>query len=80
MIVTVKLPKVGEMTEDAEVVEWYLQVGDRVAEGQPLVAVETDKAVVDIPSPVAGTVVEIVAEVGAVVDVGGPLVRLEVTR
>ncbi len=79
MIATVKLPKVGEMTEDAEVVEWHVAVGDRVAEGEPLVAVETDKAVVDIPAPMPGVVVEILASPGDVVDVGGPLARLEVT-
>jgi len=78
MIVTVKLPKVGEMTEDAEVVEWYRRPGEVVSQGDPLVAVETDKAVVEIPSPVAGTVIEIVAAEGTVVDVGGPLVRMEV--
>ncbi len=79
MIATVKLPKVGEMTEDAEVVEWHVAVGDRVSEGDPLVAVETDKAVVDIPAPVAGVVVEILASPGDVVDVGGLLARLEVS-
>jgi len=79
VIATVKLPKVGEMTEDAEVVEWHVAVGDRVAEGEPLVAVETDKAVVDIPAPMPGVVVEILASPGDVVDVGGPLARLEVT-
>lgn len=80
MIASVKLPKVGEMTEDAEVVEWHVGVGDQVREGDALVAVETDKAVVDIPSPVAGVVVEILASPGDLVDVGGVLARLEVQR
>ena len=79
MIATVKLPKVGEMTEDAEVVEWHVAVGDSVRKDDPLVAVETDKAVVDIPAPVTGVVLEILAAPGEVVDVGGPLARLEVS-
>ncbi len=78
MIVTVKLPKVGEMTEDAEIVEWLCQPGESVTEGQPLVSVDTDKVVVDLPSPVPGVVLAILADVGAVVEVGDPLVRLEV--
>jgi 2-oxoisovalerate dehydrogenase E2 component (dihydrolipoyl transacylase) len=74
----IKLPDVGEGVAEAEVVEWHVKVGDVVLEDQVLAAVMTDKATVEIPSPVAGTVVALGAEVGAMLAVGAELVRLEV--
>jgi len=74
----VKLPDVGEGVAEAEVVEWHVAVGQSVLEDQILAAVMTDKATVEIPSPVAGTVVALGAEVGGVLAVGAELVRLEV--
>ncbi len=74
----VKLPDVGEGVAEAEVVEWHVEVGQSVLEDQLLAAVMTDKATVEIPSPVAGTVVALGAEVGGVLSVGAELVRLEV--
>jgi pyruvate dehydrogenase E2 component (dihydrolipoamide acetyltransferase) len=71
---TFNLPDLGEGLEEAEIVAWHVSAGDRVVEGQPLVAVETDKAVVEIPSPQAGVVARLLAAVGAHVKVGGPLV------
>ena len=53
----IKLPDVGEGVAEAEVVEWHVKVGQSVLEDQLLAAVMTDKATVEIPSPVAGTVV-----------------------
>ena len=53
----IKLPDVGEGVAEAEVVEWHVKVGDSVLEDQLLAAVMTDKATVEIPSPVAGSVV-----------------------
>src|SRR5688572_15989822 len=73
-----KLPDVGEGVAEAEVVEWHVEVGQSVLEDQILAAVMTDKATVEIPSPVAGTVVALGAEVGSVLAVGAELVRLEV--
>lgn len=75
----IKLPDVGEGVAEAEVVEWHVEVGQSVLEDQLLVAVMTDKATVEIPSPVAGTVVALGVEVGGVLAVGAELVRLEVT-
>src|ERR1019366_2843116 len=49
-----KLPDLGEGLQDAEIVEWHVKVGDEVAADQPLVSVETAKAVVEIPSPIPG--------------------------
>jgi 2-oxoisovalerate dehydrogenase E2 component (dihydrolipoyl transacylase) len=74
----VKLPDVGEGVAEAEIVEWHVAVGQSVLEDQVLAAVMTDKATVEIPSPVAGTVVALGGEVGAVLAVGSELVRLEV--
>ena len=74
----IKLPDVGEGVAEAEIVEWHVEVGQSVLEDQLLAAVMTDKATVEIPSPVAGTVVALGAEAGSVLAVGAELVRLEV--
>jgi len=74
----VKLPDVGEGVAEAEIVEWHVAVGQSVLEDQVLAAVMTDKATVEIPSPVAGTVVALGGEVGSTLPVGSELVRLEV--
>ena len=74
----IKLPDVGEGVAEAELVEWHVTVGQSVLEDHVLAAVMTDKATVEIPSPVAGTVVALGAEVGGVLAVGAELVRLEV--
>src|SRR5437763_4314050 len=74
----IKLPDVGEGVAEAELVEWHVEVGQSVLEDQLLAAVMTDKATVEIPSPVAGTVAALGAEVGGTVAVGGELLRLEV--
>ena len=76
----VKLPDVGEGVAEAELVEWHVAVGQSVLEDQILAAVMTDKATVEIPSPVAGTVVALGGEVGATLAVGAELVRLEVPK
>src|SRR3990170_238628 len=75
----IKLPDVGEGVAEAELVEWHVQVGQSVLEDQLLAAVMTDKATVEIPSPVAGTVVALGGEVGNTLAVGAELVRLEVS-
>src|SRR5262245_19268342 len=74
----IKLPDVGEGVAEAELVEWHVEVGQSVLEDQILAAVMTDKATVEIPSPVAGTVVALGGEVGSTLAVGAELVRLEV--
>ena len=74
----VKLPDIGEGIAEAEIVAWHVKVGDVVREEQPLVDVMTDKATVEIPSPVAGTVLALGGEVGSTLAVGGELVRIEV--
>lgn len=74
----VKLPDVGEGVAEAEIVEWHVAVGQSVLEDQALAAVMTDKATVEIPSPVSGTIVALGGEVGSTLAVGAELVRLEV--
>ena len=74
----VKLPDIGEGVAEAELVGWHVKVGDVVREEQPLAEVMTDKATVEIPSPVGGTVVALGGEVGSRLAVGGELLRIEV--
>jgi 2-oxoisovalerate dehydrogenase E2 component (dihydrolipoyl transacylase) len=74
----IKLPDVGEGVAEAELVEWNVKVGDLVREDSVLAAVMTDKATVEIPSPVDGRVMWLGAEVGDTVAIGSPIVRLEV--
>ena len=74
----IKLPDVGEGVAEAELVEWNVKVGDVVREDATLGAVMTDKATVEIPSPVAGEVLWLGANVGDVIAVGSDLVRLKI--
>ena len=74
----IKLPDVGEGIAEAELVEWHVAVGDVIREDQLIAAVMTDKATVEIPSPVEGTVLWLGAEVGETVAVGSPIVRIAV--
>src|SRR5882672_11502034 len=73
-----KLPDVGEGTAEAEIVAWHVKVGDVIAEDQNLVDVMTDKATVEMTSPVGGKVTAIHGEPGEMAPVGAPLVELEV--
>lgn len=75
---TIKMPDIGEGIAEVELVEWRVKPGDSVAEDQILADVMTDKATVEIPSPVAGTVLELGGKPGAVMAVGSELIRLEV--
>ena len=74
----IKMPDIGEGVAEAEIVEWHVKAGDIIAEDQLLAAVMTDKATVEVPSPVAGTVLQIGAEAGTVMAVGAMLVEIEV--
>jgi pyruvate dehydrogenase E2 component (dihydrolipoamide acetyltransferase) len=78
MVREFKLPDVGEGLTEAEIVAWLVEVGDTVTEDQPVAEVETDKAVVEVPSPVNGTVREIRAEAGEMVPVGEVIITFDV--
>ena len=75
---TIKMPDVGEGVAEAELVEWNVKVGDLVREDTILAAVMTDKATVEIPSPVEGKIAWIGGEIGETIAVGSPIVRIEV--
>ncbi|HET6205103.1 MAG TPA: dihydrolipoamide acetyltransferase family protein [Planctomycetota bacterium] len=72
-----RLPDIGEGVAEGEVTKWMVQPGDAVREDQPLVEVMTDKATVEIPSPVAGKVLELRAKVGEKVPVEAVLLVIE---
>ena len=72
-----RLPDIGEGIAEAEIVAWHVAVGDRVAEDQQIADMMTDKATVEMESPVAGTVVELAGEVGDTIAIGGMLVVIE---
>ena len=71
------LPDLGEGLEEAEIIEWRVQVGDQVTVDQAVVEVETAKAAVEVPVPFAGTVTALHADPGATVAVGQPLVSVD---
>ena len=74
----VKVPDIGEGIAEVEVVAWHVKPGDTIAEDQALADVMTDKATVEIPSPVAGKVEALGGQPGQLMAVGAELIRLEV--
>ncbi|MBA4163955.1 MAG: branched-chain alpha-keto acid dehydrogenase subunit E2 [Erythrobacter sp.] len=75
---TFNMPDVGEGVAEAEIVAWHVKAGDRVEEDQHLVDVMTDKATIDIESPVSGVVTEVSGEAGDTISVGAMLLVIEV--
>ena len=73
-----KLPDIGEGVVEGEVVEWMVSVGDTVKEDDPILSVMTDKATVEIPSPVDGKVTKIIGEPGDIIPVGEVCIEFEV--
>ena len=71
------LPDLGEGLREAEIVAWHVAAGDHVVADQPLVSVETDKAVVEVPAPRSGHIAKLLAEAGERIEVGAPLVEFE---
>jgi 2-oxoisovalerate dehydrogenase E2 component (dihydrolipoyl transacylase) len=74
---TFNLPDLGEGLPEAEIVAWHVKEGDRVEVDQPMLSVETAKAVVEVPSPYAGTIAKLHAKAGDTVQTGNPLVDFE---
>ncbi|WP_046175177.1 dihydrolipoamide acetyltransferase family protein [Domibacillus indicus] len=72
-----KLPDIGEGIHEGEIVKWFVKPGDKVGEDDVLCEVQNDKAVVEIPSPVAGTVEEVLVEEGATAIVGDTLIKFD---
>jgi 2-oxoisovalerate dehydrogenase E2 component (dihydrolipoyl transacylase) len=73
-----KLPDVGEGLTEGEILQWLVAVGDTVTVNQPLCEVETAKAAVELPSPFAGTVTELLFDAGTMVEVGTPIITIDV--
>ena len=72
-----KLPDLGEGLQEAEIVQWHIKPGDEVKADQPMVSVETAKAVVDIPAPYPGRIAKLYGKVGDIAHLGAPLVAFE---
>ena len=73
-----RLPDVGEGLTEADIVSWHVKPGDTVTVNQIIVDIETAKAVVELPSPYAGTVSALLVDAGQTVDVGTPIIAVEV--
>src|SRR5579863_3519388 len=71
------LPDLGEGLAEAEIHEWHVKEGDEVKVDQPMVSVETAKAVVDVPAPQAGKIAKLYGKPGDIIPTGGPLVEFE---
>jgi 2-oxoisovalerate dehydrogenase E2 component (dihydrolipoyl transacylase) len=76
----IKMPDIGEGIAEVELAQWHVKPGDSVAEDQVLAEVMTDKATVEVPSPVIGTVIALGGKVGDVMAVGSELIRIEIAN
>ena len=76
-IFTFNLPDIGEGIAEAEIVAWHVKVGDKISEDQPLADMMTDKATVEMESPVAGIVTKVAGAAGDVIAIGSMLVEIE---
>ncbi len=74
----IKMPDIGEGIAEAELVEWHVKVGDLVREDDDLAAVMTDKATVEVPSPVDGEIVWLGADIGELIAVGSEIIKIKI--
>lgn len=72
------LPDIGEGIAEGEIIKWFVQPGEHIAEDDPLLEVQNDKSVEEIPSPVTGTIVKILVPEGTVAQVGDSLIQIDV--
>ena len=77
MSIEIHVPTLGESVSDATIARWIKKAGDAVAADEPIVELETDKVTLEVPSPVAGKLGEIIAAEGETVEVGALLARVE---
>ena len=77
MSIDINVPTLGESVSDATIARWIKKAGDAVAADEPIVELETDKVTLEVPSPVAGKLGEIIAAEGETVEVGALLARVE---
>lgn len=74
---TVKMPRLGDTSNEVVVIEWLVELGENVGPEQPVMRVETDKVEADVPSPVLGTVIELLVGKDDEVAVGEPILIVE---
>ena len=77
MAIDLIVPTLGESVSDATIARWMKQAGEAVKQDEPIVELETDKVTLEVPSPVAGTLSEIIANEGVTVEVGALLARVK---
>jgi len=77
MAIDIVVPTLGESVSDATIARWMKQAGEAVTQDEPIVELETDKVTLEVPSPVAGTLAEIISAEGSTVEVGALLARVE---
>src|SRR5450755_890353 len=70
-----KLPDLGEGLSEAEILRWHVKVGDQIEVDAPMLSVETAKAVVEVPSPLSGTITALHAQPGDRIEIGAPLIE-----
>ncbi len=80
MIVEIKVPELGESINEVEIGEWLVQIGDTVEADEEIVAIESDKATVEVPAPVAGVLVQILKEQGAVAAIGEVIGQIDTEK
>ncbi len=78
MLYIFKFPDIGEGVTEGKILEWFVKKGQQIAEGDPVVKMETDKVVADIPTPKGGTVRNTFGKIGQIVNVGDALVEIEI--
>ncbi|MGD9592895.1 MAG: biotin/lipoyl-containing protein, partial [Candidatus Berkiella sp.] len=74
---TFHLPDLGEGLPDGEITKWHVNIGDMIKIDEPLVSIETAKAVVEVPSPYSGKIVKLYGKEGDIIPTGAPLVDVE---
>lgn len=77
MRMTVKMPRAADTVDEVVISEWLVEPGSAVAAGDPILRVETDKALVEVPAPVAGTLVEQLVAVDDEIGTGAPIAVIE---
>lgn len=80
MVMEMRLPQFDMLDSDADILQWLKKEGDQITEGEPLLEIETSKAVGGLEAPVSGVLVRIVAPVGATVTSGAVLAVIEETE
>lgn len=79
MSTEIPVPDLGEGIEEITIVEWLREVGETVAQGDPIVAIETDKASMEIEAPASGVLIELLVDSGDTPAIGDPIARMKMS-